>query len=70
MDVIRYSRDSVKVDNNTKNYLEKIRDSKLFFKAYDGEPLFGPFVTYPDLRSFYPFQVNGLRYGVNHITPK
>ena len=29
-----------------------------------------PYITYPDMKYFYPFQITDLRHQVDHLTPK
>ena len=41
-----------------------------FIKKNVGEPILGPFVTYPGMKKFYIFEVIDLGYQVDHATPK
>ena len=52
------------------SYLDQYRDLKLFYKEYVGEELLQPYITYPDMKKFYPIQITDLRHQVDHITPK
>ena len=69
IDGIRYPKDAVDVDYDANKYLDQYRDIELFFKEYVREPLLNPFISYPDVRSKYPFQVIGLRYQVEYNNP-
>ena len=42
----------------------------MFYKEYVGEPLLKPFISYPDMKNFYPIQVIDLRFQADHISPK
>ena len=42
----------------------------MFYKEYVGEELLNPFISYPDMKTIYPIQVIGLRFQVDHISPK
>ena len=51
-------------------YLDQYRDLEMFYKEYVGEPLLSPFISYPDVKDFYPLQVIDLRFQPDHISPK
>ena len=70
LDGIRHPRDSVNLVYKTNNYLDQCRDLELFYKEDVGEPLLSPFITYTDMKNFYPIHVIDLRYQVDHITAK
>ena len=70
IDGIRYPKDAVDVDYDANKYLDQCRGIEIFFKKYVGEPLLSPFISYPDVRSKYPFQAIDLIYQVDHINPK
>ena len=70
IDCIRYPKDAVDTEYGVNNYLDQYRDIESFFKEYVGEPLLKPFISYPDVKTKYPFQVIDLRYQVDHINPK
>ena len=40
------------------------------FKEYVGEPILSPFISYPDMKTKYPFEILDLRHQTDHITPK
>ena len=44
--------------------------TKLFYKDYVGEESMQPYITFPDMKYFYPFQITDLRHQVDHLTPK
>ena len=69
IDSVRHPRDSVLV-NYEKDYFEKYKDLKIFFKEYIGEELMSPFVSYPDMKTKYPIEKIDLRHQSDHITPK
>ena len=43
---------------------------KLFYKDYVGEELMQPYISFPDMKYFYPIQITDLRHQVDHLTPK
>ena len=51
-------------------YLDQNRDLKLFYKEYVGKPMFSPLITYDKMKDCYPFQINDLRFQVDHLSPK
>ena len=51
-------------------YLDQYRDLKLFYKEYNGETLLNPFISYLDMKTFYPIQVIDLRFQIDYVTPK
>ena len=57
IDGVRYPRGEVILDYEKNHYLDQYRDFKLFYKEYVGEPLLTPFISYPDMKNFYPIQV-------------
>ena len=70
IDGIRYPKDAVDTEYGVYNYFDQHRDIESFFKEYVGEPLLKPFISYPDVKTKYPFQVIDLRHQVDHINPK
>ena len=58
------------LDYEKNQYLDQYRDLKMFYKEYVGEPILKPFISYPDMKNFYPIQVIGLRFQADHISPK
>ena len=57
--------------NYEKNdYIEQCKDLELFFKEYIGEKIMTPFISYPDMKTKYPFGIIDLRHQSDHITPK
>ena len=70
IDGIRYPRDAVLTNYNQKDYSDRYKDVKLFYKEYVGEELLNPFLSYPDMKTKYPIQVIDLRFQADHITPK
>ena len=70
IDSVRYPQDSVLVNYEQNDYIEPYKDLKLFFKEYIREELMSPFISYPDMKTKYPFQIIDLRHQPDHITPK
>ena len=70
IDGIRYPRDSVLLNYEQNDYIERYKDLKLFFKEYIGEQLMSPFISYPDMKYKYPIEIIDLRHQPDHITPK
>ena len=70
IDSIRYPRDSVLVNYEQNDYIEKYKDLKIFFKGYIGEQLMSPFLSYPDMKTKYPIEKIDLRHQSDHVTPK
>ena len=66
----RYPRDSSSMNFEQIDYIEQYKDSKFFFKEYIGEQLMSPFISYPDMKTKYPFILIDLRHQSDHITPK
>ena len=58
------------VEYVTIDHLNQHRDFNLFYKEYVVGPLLNPFISYPDMKNFYPIQVIDLRFQVDHINPK
>ena len=67
---MRYPKDPVETNFSDKKYLLQNRDLKLFYKEYNGESLLYPFISYLDMKTFYPIQVIDLRFQIDYITPK
>ena len=70
IDGVRYPRDGVLTNYNQNDYLDQYEDVKLFYKECVGEELLNPFLSYPDMKTKYAFQVFDLGFQVDHITPK
>ena len=71
IDDVRYPKDPVETNYSENKYLDHCRDLKfIFYKECNGESLLHPFVTYLDLKIFYPIQVIDLRFQIDYITPK
>ena len=70
IDSVRYPRDSVLINYEQSDYIEQYKDINLFFKEYFGEQLMSPFISYPDMKTKYPFEIIDLRQQSDHITPK
>ena len=69
IDGTRYAKDGVLINFGENSYLDQYRDLKLFYKEYVGEELLQPYITYPDVKYFYPIQITDLRHQVDHLTP-
>ena len=70
IDGVRYPKDPVETNFSDNKYLDQYRDLKLFYKEYNGESLLHPFISYLDMKTFYPIQVIDLRFQIDYITPK
>ena len=70
IDGARYPRDGVLTNFEEKSDLDEYRDFKLLYKENIGEVLLLPYISYPDMKNFFPFQVTDLRFQIDHITPK
>ena len=70
IDGVRYPNDPVETNFSVNKYLDQYRDLKLFYKKYNGESLLHPFISYLDMKTFYPIQVIHLRFQIDYITPK
>ena len=70
IDGVRYPRDAVLTNCDLNDYLDQYKDVKLFYKAYVGEELLNPYISYTDMKYKYPIQAIDLRFQVDHITPK
>ena len=70
IDGIRYPKDGVLINFEENLYLDHCRDLKLFYKDYVGEELMQLYITFPDMKSFYPIQITDRRQQVDHFTPK
>ena len=70
IDGIRYPKDPVETNFSDNKYLHQYRDLKLFYQEYNGESLLHPFISYLDMKTFYPIQVIDLRFQIDYITPK
>ena len=70
IDGIRYPKDPVETNFSDNKYLDQYRDPKLFYKDYNGESLLHPFISYLDMKTFYPIQVIDLGFQIDYITPK
>ena len=67
---MRYPRDGIRINYTENDHIDQYRDSKLFFKEYIGEPILNPLISYPDMKTKYPIEINDLRHRSDHITPK
>ena len=70
IDGVRYPKDGVLTNFGGNSYLDQYRDLKLFYKEYVDEELLQPYISHPDMKDHYPFQIPDLRHQVDHITPK
>ena len=70
IDGVRYPKDPVETNFPDNRYLDQYRDLKLFYKEYNGETLLHPFISYLDMKTFYPIQVIDLRFQIDYVTPK
>ena len=70
IDGLRYPRDSVLINYDENDYIQKYKDLKLFYREYIGEPILNPFISYFDMKTKYPIEIIDLRHQSEHITPK
>ena len=66
----RYPRDGVLTIFEQDSFSDQYRDLKIFYKENVGEEILHLYISYPDMKNFYPFQVTDLRFQKDHITPK
>ena len=69
IDGVRYPKESVETNFSDNKFLDHIKDRKLFYKEYNGETLLQPFISYLDIKAFYPVQIIDLRFQIDYITP-
>ena len=67
---VKYPRNSVLVNYEQNDYFEQNKDLKIFFKEFIGEQLMSYFLSYPDMKTKYPFEIIGLKHQADHISPK
>ena len=70
IDGVSYPEDPVDTNFSENKFLDQYRDPKLFYEEYTGESLLHPFISYLDMKTFYPIQAIDLRYQIEYITPK
>ena len=70
IDGVRYPKDPVETTFSENKYLDQYIDPKIFFKEYNGESLLHPFISYLDMKTFYPIQIIDLRFQIDYVTPK
>ena len=70
IDGVRYPKDRVLLNFEENSHLDQYRDLKLFYEKYIGEELLQPYISYPDMKYFYPIQKTDRRHQVDHLTPK
>ena len=70
IDGFRYPKESVITNFSENDFLDQYRDLKSFYQEYVGEPLMSPFISYIDMKTKYPIQIQDLRHQIDHITPK
>ena len=58
------------VEYSKNDYLNQNADHKKFSKEYVGELLQNPFISYTDMKNFYPTQVIDLRFQVKLVNPR
>ena len=68
-DSLRHPRDSLLINYEQNDYIEQ-KDLELIFKEYIGEPILNSFISFPDMKTKYPFEILGLRHQLDHITLK
>ena len=65
IDGVRYPKSPVEANFSDNKYLDQYRYLKLFYKEYIGESLLHPFISYLDMKTFYPIQVIDLRFQID-----
>ena len=70
IDGTRYPIDGFSTNFEENSYLYQYRGLKLFYREYVSDQLLNLSIPYTDVKNFYPLQVIGLRFQVDHITPK
>ena len=70
IDGVRYLKDPVETNFSDNKYLDQYRNLEIIFKEYNGDSLLHPFISYLDIKTFYPIQVCDLRFQIDYITPK
>ena len=70
MDGVCNPGDGVSTNFRGNSYSDQYRDLKLFYEEYFDEQLLNPYITYTDMKNFYPFQNTDLRFQVDQITPR
>ena len=65
IDGVRYPKDTVETNFSDKKYLDQYKDLKLFYKEYNGETLLHPFISYLDMKTFYPIHVIDLGFQID-----
>ena len=50
----RYPRDSVLINYEENDYVQKYKELKLFWKEKIGEPILNPLKSYLDMKTKYP----------------
>ena len=68
IDGARYTKDGVLTIFEENSYLDHYRDLKLFYRENGREEILLPYISYPDMKIFYPFQIIDLRHQVDHFT--
>ena len=62
IDGVSYPKYSVETNLSENQYLDQYRDHNLFYKEYNGESLLNTFISYLDMKTFYPIHVLDLRF--------
>ena len=65
IDGVGYTKNPVETNFSDNKYLDQNRDLKLFYKEYNGESLLHPFISYLDMKTFYPIEVIALRFQID-----
>ena len=70
MNGVQYPKDPIETNYSEDNYLGQKRDLKGCYKANNGEPLSKPFISYLDLKTFFPIPVIDLAFQIDYVTSK
>ena len=69
IDGVRYPKDPTETNFPDNKYLDQYRDLKFFYEEYNGASIIHPFISYLDMKTFYPIQVIDLRFKIDYVTP-
>ena len=70
IDSIRYPRDSLLINFEQNDFIERYKDLRLFLEEYIGEQLLNPLISYPDKKTKSAIEILDLRHQPDDITPK
>ena len=65
---IKYPKDSFKTNYATNDYIDQYRHLKTFYEENAKEPVLKQFITYINMKKFYPIQVVDLSFQLDMLT--